>query len=165
MTILRPQAPTHHGIDDDLVHTAYCKAVQALINPPSTGNKQPLHCAPTLSIRPVLLSSHYRSPCSVVSFLPFSSDEDQHSFEVWSAHKPTFCAECGSLLWGVARQGYKCTSEQPWPLTCVAHLCLHVATISMRVRLFDCKDPLQLQGILLALKLLLRVSSTLAMVA
>ena len=54
MSTLRPQAPTHHGIDDDLVHKAYCKAVQALINPPSTGNKQPLHCAPTLPLPPVV---------------------------------------------------------------------------------------------------------------
>lgn len=71
LTKRRPLAPSHHGIDDDLVHSAYRKALQALIYPTLT-------------------------------------DEDQHTFEVWSAHKPTFCAECNSVLWGIARQGYKC---------------------------------------------------------
>ena len=37
LTKRRPLAPSHHGIDDDLVHSAYRKALQALIYPTLTG--------------------------------------------------------------------------------------------------------------------------------
>lgn len=69
MTQLRPQAPTHHGIDDDLVHKAYCKAVQALINPPSTGNKQPPLIV--LPLSPFLLCIFLPTAALLVELSPF----------------------------------------------------------------------------------------------
>lgn len=38
-------------------------------------------------------------------------DPDAHNFEKWTAHRPTNCSECSSLLWGLSKQGVKCTSE------------------------------------------------------
>lgn len=55
-----------------------------------------------------------------------------HKFSIHNYKVPTFCDHCGSLLWGLMRQGLQCKGESDVHL-CVLHTCTstHVCTYTL----------------------------------